>query len=435
MHPLKQMIARRINGEKCGISSNCTANELVIEALLERGKVTGEPVLIEATANQINQFGGYTGMVPQDFVDFVMKKVNQIGFPKSQLILGGDHLGPLVWSGEPEESAMSKAKELVRLFVLAGFTKIHLDTSMKLADDPVDTILSTEVIARRGVELYEVCLEAYEERLKTTPDALRPVFIVGSEVPIPGGRQEVEEGVAVTLPSDFAETVHTYHKVFADRGHQRAWEDVIAVVVQPGVEFGDDDVFLYDREAAALLCNKLKEFEGIVFEGHSTDYQTKELLSQMVEDGIAILKVGPALTFGLREALFSLARIEEELIEEDKRSDFINEMDRIMVENPGNWKKYYHGTPREIELKRKYSFSDRCRYYFSMPEFVAVQNKLFENLSEIKIPLNILHQYMPLQYEKVIRGEIEATPQALAKEGVLGFVYDYEVAVKSSEYI
>ena len=430
MHPLKEMIKKRQNGEKCGISSNCTANELVIEALLERGKVTGELVLIEATANQINQFGGYTGMLPQDFVDFVMKKVNEMGFPHEQLILGGDHLGPLVWSHEPEESAMSKAKALVRLFILAGFTKIHLDTSMKLADDPADAILSTKVIARRGVELYEVCMAAYEELLKTKPDALRPVFIVGSEVPIPGGRQEAQEGVSVTLPEDFEETVTTYRQVFADRGHQSAWEDVIAVVVQPGVEFGDDDVFLYDRELALPLCNKLKEFEGIVFEGHSTDYQTKERLSQMVEDGIAILKVGPALTFGLREALFSLARIEEELVEKEKQSDFINALDRIMVENPGNWQKYYHGTPREIELKRKYSFSDRCRYYFSMPEFIEVQEKLFKNLSEVNISLNILHQYMPLQYEKVIRGEIKATPQALAKEGVLGFVYDYEYAVK-----
>jgi D-tagatose-1,6-bisphosphate aldolase subunit GatZ/KbaZ len=430
MHPLKEMILRRKNGEKCGISSNCTANELVIEALLERGKVTGEAVLIEATANQINQFGGYTGMLPQDFVDFVMKKVDEIGFPHDKLILGGDHLGPLVWSGDIEEIAMRKAKELVRLFVLAGFTKIHLDTSMKLADDPKDTILSTEVIARRGVELYEVCIKAYEDLLEINPKALRPVFIVGSEVPIPGGRQEAEDGVAVTLPIDFAETVNTYRKVFTKHGHQEAWDDVIAVVVQPGVEFGDDDVFLYDRDAALQLSKKLGEFDGIVFEGHSTDYQTKEALSEMVEDGIAILKVGPALTFGLREALFSLARIEDELIEESERSDFINELDRIMVENPGNWQKYYHGTQREIELKRKYSFSDRSRYYFSMPEFLAVQDKLFENLSNIEIPLNILHQYMPLQYEKVIRKDLEATPQALAKEGVLGFVYDYEYAVK-----
>jgi D-tagatose-1,6-bisphosphate aldolase subunit GatZ/KbaZ len=359
-----------------------------------------------------------------------MKKVDEIGFPQDKLILGGDHLGPLVWSGDNEEVAMGKAKELVRLFVLAGFTKIHLDTSMRLADDPKDTILSTEVIASRGVELYEVCMKAYEELLETNPKALRPVFIVGSEVPIPGGRQEAEDGVAVTSPIDFAETVNTYRKVFNERGHQGAWDDVIAVVVQPGVEFGDDDVFLYNRDAARQLSMKLEEFEGIVFEGHSTDYQTKEALSEMVEDGIAILKVGPALTFGLREALFSLARIEEELIEESKRSDFINELDRIMVENPDNWQKYYHGTLREIELKRKHSFSDRSRYYFSMPEFLRVQDKLFENLSNVEISLNILHQYMPLQYEKVIRKELENTPQALAKEGVLGFVYDYEFAIK-----
>jgi D-tagatose-1,6-bisphosphate aldolase subunit GatZ/KbaZ len=430
MHPLKEMIIRRENGEKCGISSNCTANELVIEALLERGKATGEVVLIEATANQINQFGGYTGMLPKDFVDFVMKKVDEIGFPHDKLILGGDHLGPLVWSSDTEEVAMDKSKELVRLFVLAGFTKIHLDTSMKLADDPIDTVLPTEVIARRGVELYEACIKAYEELLKANPNALRPVFVVGSEVPVPGGRQEAEDGITVTSPADFADTVETYQQVFRSRGHKNAWEDIIGVVVQPGVEFGDDEVFLYNHKEARLLCGQLKEFKGIVFEGHSTDYQTKEILSEMVEDGIAILKVGPALTFGLREALFSLCKIEEELIDKDKRSDFINELDRIMVESPGYWEKYYHGTTREIELKRKYSFSDRSRYYFSLPEVISVKEKLFDNLSDVNIPLNILHQYMPLQYEKVIRGEIQATGRALAKEGVLQFVYDYEFAIK-----
>ena len=74
---------------------------------------------------------------------------------------------------------------------------------------------------------------------------MRPVFIIGSEVPIPGGAQEAEEGISVTKPADFCDTVDTYKRIFKEEGVEDAWSDVIAVVVQPGVEFGDAQVFYY----------------------------------------------------------------------------------------------------------------------------------------------------------------------------------------------
>ena len=428
IHPLQEMMQRRREGEKCGIPSYCTANELVLEAVMERAKTLNRPVLIEATANQVNQFGGYTGMRPADFMRFVLDLADKVGMDRDLLIPGGDHLGPLTWVDEPEASAMEKARELVRQFVEAGFTKIHLDTSMKLGDDAVDAPLSTEVIARRGVELYKVCMEAYEKRLAQEPDALRPVFIIGSEVPIPGGAQEEEEGISVTRPEDFADTVQTYKKIFAENGVADGWKDVIAVVVQPGVEFGDSQVFFYDRGEAASLCKKLEGYPEVVFEGHSTDYQTKECLREMVEDGIAILKVGPALTFGLREALFSLSMIERELIPQEERADLPAVLEKVMLAEPGNWQKHYHGTEEELAFARKYSFSDRCRYYMGAPEVTAAIDRLFKNLSVKEIPLTILHQYMPLQYGQVIRGKLAADPRTLAKDGVVQFMLDYEYA-------
>lgn len=395
---------------------------------MERAKALNTPVLIEATANQVNQFGGYTGMRPADFMRSVLDLADKVGMDRDLLIPGGDHLGPLTWVDEPEASAMEKAKELVRQFVEAGFTKIHLDTSMKLGDDAADAPLSTEVIARRGVELYKVCMEAYEKRLEKEPDALRPVFIIGSEVPIPGGAQEEEEGINVTRPEDLADTIETYKRVFAENGAADGWKDVIAVVVQPGVEFGDAQVFFYDRGEAASLCKKLENYPGVVFEGHSTDYQTKECLREMVEDGIAILKVGPALTFGLREALFSLSMIEKELVPQEKRADLPAVLEKVMLADPGNWQKHYHGTEEELAFARKYSFSDRCRYYMGAPEVTEAIDRLFAGLSGVEIPLTILHQYMPLQYEQVIRGELAADPKTLAKDGVVQFMLDYEYA-------
>lgn len=158
-HPLQEMMELRKKGEKCGIPSYCTANELVLEEILIRAKKLGTPVLIEATANQVNQFGGYTGMKPADYYQMILKMAEKIGVPESQIILGGDHLGPLTWQDDPEEIAMAKAEELVYEYVYAGFTKIHLDTSMKVADDP-EGMLSTETIARRGARLYKVCMKA-----------------------------------------------------------------------------------------------------------------------------------------------------------------------------------------------------------------------------------------------------------------------------------
>lgn len=427
-HPLQLMMERRRNGEKVGIPSYCSANKYVLMTALERAKKFNQPTLIEATANQVNQFGGYTGMLPVDFKNSVMKMAEELGVSEDLIILAGDHLGPLTWANEPEAEAMEKAEVLVREFVLAGFTKIHLDTSMKLGDDSKEEMLATEVIAKRGVRLYKVCMEAYEEVLKTNPEAMRPVFIIGSEVPIPGGAQEAEEGISVTKVADFRDTVDTYKRVFKEEGVEDAWQDVIAVVVQPGVEFGDAQVFYYDREAAADLTGTLKDYPEIIFEGHSTDYQSKECLKEMVEDGIAILKVGPALTFGLREALFALDHIETALVPEEKRAHFIDTLEEVMLANPKNWQKHYHGTEEEIAFARKYSFSDRARYYMGEEKVQNAIDKLLANLEETGIPMSILHQYLPKQYDKIVAGELENTPVELIKDGVANYMEDYEYA-------
>lgn len=428
-HPLQIMIERRRAGEKCGIPSYCTANELALEAALLRAKALGKPVLIEATANQVNQFGGYTGMRPADFYKKVLDMAREIGVPEAQVILAGDHLGPLTWQDEPEAAAMDKAETLVREFVRAGFTKIHLDTSMKVADDPAG-LLATETVARRGIRLYRACMEAWDELRAEKPDAMRPVFIIGSEVPIPGGAQEAEDTLAVTKPAAFRDTVDTYKRCFAEAGLADGWNDVIAVVVQPGVEFGDDQVFLYDREAAKDLSAALADYPEIVFEGHSTDYQTAECLKKMVEDGIGILKVGPALTYGLREALFALSCMEKELVPEGERANFPEALEAAMLENPGNWKKHYHGDDRALWLARRYSFSDRARYYIGQPKVEAAMNRLFDNLRKYPIPMNMLHQYMPCQFDAIRAGELDPDPRALAMYGIVRFMKDYEFATE-----
>lgn len=434
-NPLLAMIERRKEGFKLGIPSYCTANEIAIEALMEQGKRFAEPILIEGTANQINQFGGYTGMTPADFRDYVYAIADKVNFERERIILGADHFGPLVWSNLSADEAMKNSKELVRLAVLAGFTKIHLDTSMKLKDDPENERLSDDVIAERSAVLLEECEKAYQELLKIKPDAIRPVYIIGSEVPIPGGSQEEEDTLQVTRVSDFENTLNTYKRKFEEHGMSARWEDVIAVVVQPGVEFGDKDIHQYDRNAASELCEALKRHPNVVFEGHSTDYQPPKKLREMVEDGIAILKVGPALTFSLREGLFALSMIERELIPEDKRANFIETLERIMLENPSNWQKHYHGSDEDKRIARKYSYSDRCRYYFSLPEIKSAISKLFANINSIEIPAGMLRQFMPTQYRKVRDGKLSMKAESLVKDCVAELADDYNYAVKTNYII
>lgn len=426
-NPMQVMMDRRRSGEKIGIPSYCTANELVIEEILLRAKETGLPTLIEATANQVNQFGGYTGMKPADYYKFVLDMAKRIGCPEELVILAGDHLGPLTWQDLPEEEAMKNAEELVYQYTRAGFTKIHLDTSMKVADDP-EGVLSTETIARRGVKLYQVCMRAYGDLLKENPEAVRPVFIIGSEVPIPGGAQEAEDTLSVTSPEAFEDTVNTYRRMFKEAGAEDGWKDVIAVVVQPGVEFGDDQVFLYDSKAAEALTEQLKKYPEVVFEGHSTDYQSAESLRDMVTDGICILKVGPSLTYAMREAVFALSMMEKELVPAEEQAYLIETLEHVMTDEPGNWQKHYHGNLKELALARKYSFSDRARYYMGDKKVVAAIDKLFGNLRRYTIPMNMLHQYMPLQFDKVRTGSLSMDPKALVQDAILQFLYDYEYA-------
>lgn len=432
-NPLKQIVKAQKEGRAVGIYSCCSANEYVIRAALLKGKKDNSCVLIESTANQCDQYGGYTGMKPADFKAFVEDIAKEIGFDTNKLFLGGDHLGPLTFTSMNEEEAMKEADELIRCYVSAGFTKIHIDTSMRVKDDDVNTRLSDETIARRGARLAKVAEEAYAKLLETNPDAIEPVYIVGSEVPIPGGAQgAVDEGVQVTKPEDFKATLNTFEKAFKDNGLDHAWSNVIGIVVQPGVEEKDSGCTEYDRAKAVDLCAAIRDYDNIVFEGHSTDYQTKIKLREMIEDGIAILKVGPGFTFMMRQALFALADIENELLK-DKASHFKDVLDAAMLKDTKYWSKHYIGTEEEVALKRKYSFSDRCRYYMPVPEVKQAMQTMIQNLRTNGIPLNLLTQYMPIQYTRVREGLLENDPEALIVDRICDSIDEYLYATHQSE--
>ncbi|MGA9399184.1 MAG: class II D-tagatose-bisphosphate aldolase, non-catalytic subunit [Anaerolineaceae bacterium] len=375
---LDQILAAQKADEARGIVSICSAHPWVLKAAMLRH---AGPLLIEATCNQVNQFGGYTGMTPRDFFAYVTGIAKQTGFPVEQLLLGGDHLGPSVWKNEPAASAMEKSKTLVKNYVQAGFTKIHLDTSMRLGDDP-EGILDVELIARRAAMLAKYAEE-------TTEDASHLRYVIGTEVPTPGGAQENKDNVHITTLESACQTIDSTRQAFLHEHLDSAWERVSALVVHPGVEFGDDFVLPYVPHTAAAL-SKFIESQPMIYEAHSTDYQTWTALREMVRDHFAILKVGPALTYAFREAIFWLAKVEEDLISTDSRSNIVAVLDTVMLERPKHWLAYYHGTEEQTARKRMFSLSDRIRYYWSEPNVQKALNRLLANLSKVDISSALL---------------------------------------------
>jgi D-tagatose-bisphosphate aldolase class II non-catalytic subunit len=403
-----------------GITSVCSAHPLVIEAALAQSRADGTAALIEATCNQVNQDGGYTGLTPAAFRDQVHAIAARVGLPGGRIILGGDHLGPNPWRHLPAEQAMARAGLMVAAYAGAGFTKIHLDTSMGCAGEAA--ALPDDITARRAARLAAIAEDA-ASRIGTAPR-----YIIGTEVPTPGGAHESLDHLAVTTPEAALATREIHREAFAAAGLDAAFARVIALVVQPGVEFDNAGIALYRPDRAQGLSAALARMPGLVFEAHSTDYQPQDRLRALVRDGFAILKVGPALTFALREALYGLDLIAIALDPAWQTRSLIATLERIMLANPAHWQSHYPGPPEVQRILRHYSYSDRIRYYWAMPEAAAAVERLIARLNAVDIPETLISQFLPRLYPRIVDKTISPTPHRLLIESVQDVLRNYAAA-------
>jgi D-tagatose-1,6-bisphosphate aldolase subunit GatZ/KbaZ len=407
---LLDIVKRHKSGEAIGVYSLCSAHPIVIEAAMREAQVTGSSLLIEATSNQVNQFGGYTGMTPQSFREFVHAIAARCSMPLSKIHLGGDHLGPNCWRQEIAASAMDKSATMLTDYVRAGFRKIHLDCSMACADDP--TPLPEALIAERAARLCAAAEQAY-----AACGGEAPVYIIGTEVPVPGGAQESLATLAVTTPTAAEQTLVTHEKAFMKAGLAAAWQRVIGMVVQPGVEFDHHHVIDYQPAAAQVLSRFIAQRDQVIFEAHTTDYQTPESLSALVRDHFAILKVGPGATFALRETLWALADIESELVAPAQCSQLKSVVLDAMRDNPVYWRPYYTDESR-LRSDQQYSFSDRLRYYWPNANVQRACNTLLDNLRVAPVAPTLLSQYLPKQYAAIRAHDLPNQVDAIVHDGV-----------------
>lgn len=416
MKALLDLLQDHKAGQGVGIYSVCSSHPIVIEAALREAHRWDQHVLIEATSNQVNQFGGYSGMTPADFKAYVGDIAARASLSADLVLLGGDHLGPNCWRSDPAAVAMERSERLIADYVAAGFRKIHLDCSMSCADDP--SMLTDRVISARAARLCEVAENAW-----SAVGGEPPVYVIGTEVPVPGGAAEDLETLAVTTPSAVTVTLETHKNAFREHGLEAAWNRVAALVVQPGVEFDHHKVIDYEPAKARQLSKRIEAEPRLVYEAHSTDYQTPAALAALTRDHFAILKVGPGATFALREVLWALVDIERELGIQPGES-LKDAVTAAMKRDPRYWKPYYTD-PTSQALDLQYSLSDRIRYYWNVPEVRAASEALIENLRTRHIPLTLLSQYLPAEYAAIRAGELENDPRELLLHGVTRTLRDY----------
>ena len=422
MKDIRAVLQANRKGERKGIYAICSAQPLVIEAAIEQAMQDNTPVLIEATANQVNQFGGYTGMLPADFLEFIGEIADAKGYARDNIIAGGDHLGPVCWVNENAKEAMAKAVDLIACYVEAGFKKIHLDTSMSCADDPI--CLPDEIVAQRAANLCAIAEKAAITKFGKSD----LVYVIGTEVPPPGGAAEEITELELTSIDRVKKTLKLHQDAFEQQGLEDAWQRIIGLVVQPGVEFDHTSIIDYQSVKAQALKEYINTVDNIVYEAHSSDYQNDDAYVALVQDHFAILKVGPQLTLAMREALFALSYIEDELIPTEQRSYLREICEQEMLEEPKNWHRFYPVPASKGTLYRRFSYSDRIRYYWHQPRIKVAMAQLFKNLTATIIPLPLISQFLPEQYRAIRNNTLTTIPEELVKAKIKQVTESYAYA-------
>lgn len=365
------------------VPSVCSAHPDVLTAALMLAEALDRPIVIEATSNQVNHLGGYTGMSPRDFMERVHAAAEEAGCARGRIILGGDHLGPQAWKSRAPEAAMDEARAMIAAYLEAGFTKIHLDCSEGCKGEPAQ--LADGPAADRAAELAEVAEVA-------APDRERVHYIVGTEVPPPGGARRDGEAITPTAPESAVATLAAHEAAFAQRGLDAAWSRVRGLVLQPGLEFAPAHVDHFDTRQPDHLSPVLEGRPDLCFEAHSTDYQHPAVYPDLARRHFAILKVGPALTFVWREALYALSHV---LGWTNGRPHISKTMERIMLADPGYWQGHYAGDEARQRLLRHFGYADRIRYYWARPEVREAVQDVIDRYDAVMPPEPLVAQFLP----------------------------------------
>jgi len=176
------------------------------------------------------------------------------------------------------------------------------------------------------------------------PDPERLIYVIGTDVPIPGGETEQPDAPDVASVARPCDTIETHRAAFAARGLDDAWGRIASVVTQPGVGFGPSQVCDVAPDAAVPPARAILAEDGLTFEAHSTDYQRTNALGELVD---------------------------------------------------AHWRDYYRGAPEEVAVQRLFSYSGRVRYYWTDREVATALGAMLVNLRATALPETVVSQHFP----------------------------------------
>jgi D-tagatose-1,6-bisphosphate aldolase subunit GatZ/KbaZ len=130
----------------------------------------------------------------------------------------------------------------------------------------------------------------------------------------------------------------------------------------------------------------------------------------------------------LREALWALDAIDQEITAEHSQARLRDTVLERMREHPKYWEKYYHGSGKPLTVDLQYSLSDRVRYYWPDPVIEQARVRLFDNLRANPPPLPLLSQHLPQALHAVREGAATRDPLSLAMAHVSAVLDDYHHA-------
>jgi D-tagatose-1,6-bisphosphate aldolase subunit GatZ/KbaZ len=414
MTPLVELVARHKSGQPAGIYSLCSAHPLVIESALHEARASGTPLLVEATSNQVNQFGGYTGLTPAGFRAFVHDIAGRVGYPADRVWFGGDHLGPNAWRQETAATAMGHAEELVAQFVAAGFRKLHLDCSMSCIDDP--SPLPEATVASRAARLCAAAERGWREH---GGDA--PACVIGTEVPVPGGAGAEELLASPSRPGGGAGDDRGAPCAFEAADLAAAGRAAVALVVQPGsssITTRSSTTAPERREAERLSRGHRSSSTRRI---PPTTRRRRTFRRWCATISPSSGRAGRDLR---RETLWALAAIERELPGAAAGPGLREVVTAVMRADTRHWRGYYHD-PATESFDLSYSLSDRIRYYWPHADVQRACASMLETLRRRPIPLTLMSQYLPRQYAAVRSGQLAPSVDALLRDGVAAALRPY----------
>ena len=365
-----------------------STHPLVLRAAMRQALGDGNVLLVEFDGPQR---GKNSIKRPGDYTLFLNKLACDNGFPPERLVIGSGQMRVNSRQVLQEEQSRLQFHEKAVAWVVecvnAGFEKIYLESG---------ELTESGQIAALQADLCRAAENAFE---RAGTGKGQPYYVLGTLFTAADENKQLK-------PEEIVDSVTAIwkagKKAFQAAGLEDAWQRVIALAVQPEMGYTDYEVKPYQSETALGLKQLSEKYGRFVYEVPSADYQPSLSVERLHADRFAILGIGPELTFTMREALFSLAMLENEWMigkPGARLSNLIVELDKAMQLDPQGWRDVYKGNGFEQLLARKYSCRDLSRNYWQERDVEAAVEQLMKNLVQNPPPLPILRQFFAGGYE------------------------------------